>query len=157
MNYNEVVSSLRSLAREELRLKAVNAVRQNLMEVQSRADAVAKAGEEFSQSVAKKLAILNFKLAKLDDNDPEKADKEAALNEDIKSLTEFAERKTKETAEVSETLAKELAEVNGKITEIQDGKVKVCKEELEAVANRLISEVTVELAKEVAATVQHTA
>ena len=157
MNYNEVVSSLRSLAREELRLKMVNAVRQDLMELENRSKSNTKAHEENQQRLAKKAAVLNFKLSQLAENDPEREEKLTASQETLKAIAAEQASDNEDFAKLSEAFTKQIAEVSKEIEKIQAGEVKVNKDELEAITNRLISEVTVELAKEVATTVQQAA
>lgn len=157
MNYNNVVSSLRSLAREELRLKAVNSIRQTLMSLENKLASFTKTHEEMQQNLAKKQAVLNFKLSQIAENDPEREDKQTSIQENLKQYAEAVEADNKEFAEVSQKLAEQVAEVNEQIEAVQKGEFKVCKEELQAVTDRLISEVTLELAKEIAANVQQAA
>ena len=150
MNYNEVVSSLRSLAREELRLKAVNALRAELLPVTCRKETVNKQTEEALAAFAKKTAVNEFKMAKLDDADPEKAEKIEKLTKENEAILKMVDETRKAAAEAIDSLTAQEKELNEAISKVQAGESKVCKEELNAVTDRLIQEVTGELAKEVA-------
>jgi hypothetical protein len=147
MSYNDTVSAIRLLARDELRMKAVNRMRAGLLDVVNSINAMTKNHEEETAYLNKKLAVLSFKTASLVDADPEKADKLEAYERD----TVFAKRQIEENAKHfalrSEDLAKDKAEWEAKIADLESGKTLICKDSLDEVASRLIEEVVTEAAK----------
>jgi len=141
LNYNEVVSKLREIARDSIRLIMVARRRSNLYEANQTLDSI---NEEIIYT-NKKFAIEDYKISKIDDNDPEKEDK-LKLNAEVKkSLENTIERCNKEI----ETQNKIIADITTSIEDVQDGKVKINTEELNAVTKDLIKKVTESIATEV--------
>lgn len=157
MNYNEIVSMLRSSARDVLRLRMVNEVRNKALEVQNVLDAATKRHEELQAAGKERLAVLAYNLSRLEDANPikEKLAKEytEASERLAKDLTADAERYN----EVADSLNKELEELKKQIDKVQSGEIKVCKSDLSHQVDRMIeSVVDASIRESVAAAVVNT-
>lgn len=133
MEYNQLVSKLREIARDQLRLKIIAGVRTTILQINNELDSIAKTENDFQKSIA----IAQYKISKLDDADPEKGDKLARLEGDIKHynahITDLADAKVRYQADAT----KEEEFIN----KVQAGEVKVDMDSLEAITKSLIEEV----------------
>ena len=143
MNYNEVISKLREIARDGLRLKLVSNVRTEANSLDNRKIEVNKEIENANL----RIAVIDFETSEIKANDPEKDAKAKELENDkdfwLEKITKYQER----LAELDKQISAEMDH----IAKIQAGEVKVSKESLEDETNRLIKVVTEEVAKAVKA------
>lgn len=146
MDYNNIVSSLRELARDELRLKTVNLIRSERLSVQTNKSSREQHYEDYCQRTSHFLAVVAFKVAQVNEADPDKE-----MN--LKALTSLTEATYKEQEERAVDFAKDiedynkaLSEMDERIAKVQSGETKVSQESLTEVTNRLIKEVTTEAA-----------
>lgn len=142
MNYNDVVSSLREIARDGLRLKKVNSLRADRLVLSTDLSSTQRNLEDFTLANAKTVAILNFKLAQLVDADPEKEDKTKRYNNDLEFQAKHLTEVTEGGAERVEELNKAISELDERIAKVQSGEWKVDMDALNAAAECLIKEVT---------------
>lgn len=142
MNYNDIVSTLREIARDGLRLRKVNSLRADRLVVANELSSVERNHEEFVRRSAKEVAILNFRLSQLVDADPEKAEKTERLTKELESCPEELENEAKRFAKEVEALNKQLAEIDERIAKVQSGEWKVDMDVLNREAQDLIEEVT---------------
>jgi ABC-type Fe2+-enterobactin transport system substrate-binding protein len=136
--YNELVSITRELARDFLRLQAVNEVRDEILE----SDKTIKSYEENNQRLNKQLAITEFKMSEIKDNDPEKEEKLKTLNDSKASVLKQIEYNNKSIADY--TTAK--ASKQKRIDDIQSGVKQMCANALSCKSEQLLAEVVSSLA-----------
>ncbi len=146
MDYNSIISSLRELARDTLRLLKVNEIRADRLSVASRLEKGTKDHETLLADLAHRTAVANFRIAKVDDADPDKDTKLKQWSEDIALYNENSTTEVEEFAKFSENLTKELSDLDAKIAKVQSGEYKVCAEALSAETERLIQAITEEAA-----------
>lgn len=138
MNYNKVVSGARDAARNVLRLKATNACRDRLLELNSSKTSLQKRIDAEEAARAEKLAQLAYDLEVVDARNPSAEKIRASIQAGIDNLNatnpEAEARTTRRFAE----LDAEIAAVQKEIADIQSGESKVCKEELSRVTEQLL-------------------
>jgi hypothetical protein len=142
MNYNSIVSSIRSVARDYLRLQAVNRYREELLSVTTERSNRAKNHDENVMRLNKAIAYNDYQASKLEDANPYAKEDAERLAQDSQNKEEEKAQRTKSFVISDEALAKTEAEINVKIAKIQSGETKVDAENLTAEANKLIAEVT---------------
>jgi hypothetical protein len=147
MNYNTIVSSLRTAARDLLRLKATNRLRDTLLELNTEINQANKAYESTVAQLTKAVAVANYKLGLVEDTDPEATEKRKRLEMDAQYSQEAIEPLTKTHEALTERLNKAIAEVNEAIAKVQSGETLVSMDELSAVTSQFITEVANEAVK----------
>ena len=127
--YNEIVSKVRNIARDGLRMKIINGERQSLMRYNQEKESIQKNIGDINLE----LLSIEFEVARLDVADPKKDVKAERFAENKKDLVKMAERATKELACLQEV----IDDRNSFIAEVEAGKVKVSAESLQEETNRL--------------------
>lgn len=130
MKYNEIVSALKVIARDQLRLVMVINLRTDLNEVDNRK---IKAEQDLAE-IKLDLARVDFKMSQVHAEDP---DREAKLKDLEDTKTELNTLLTRTQEYIDKTLAKEADEINAKIEDVTNGKVKVSAERLEETTKEL--------------------
>jgi chromosome segregation ATPase len=141
-NYNEVISALREVARDFLRLRRINSIRTDILEVNNEI----KATEDEILAYKKDIARAEFRTNSLVEADPDFEDKKKTYQETKESHLKSIESLEKHQASLRET----VADLNAKINDISAGKSKVDKDELESITQDLLGEYTKEHALNVA-------
>lgn len=140
MNYNKVVSAVRVAARDLLRLKMTNDLRDQLLAVESSKTSVLKHADAKNADLTLQIADMEFQLSEVKDRDPRAASKREALTKRIEEARTnapgYAENVAKSVAEFD----KQIAALNVEIAKVQSGETKVCKESLSRTANDLLSQ-----------------
>jgi len=113
VNYNEVVSKLRVLARDEMRLDKTNRVRAEIFILESQL----KDLNDTKTNYTKRLACVNYDLSKVDSLDPRAEDLKEGFNNNIKSINEMLLEIDKEIVDLN----KVLTDRNAKILDVQNG------------------------------------
>lgn len=140
-NYNEIISSLREIARDQIRMKAINRVRTVLLnESQTRNQL-----KENLTTLKLELATNEYELTTMDANHPKHEKRLERKNKDIENIKATIEEAEKDIVEQE----KVIADVNKNIDEITKGEYKVNKEDLECVTNGLVEQVIREHAKNI--------
>ena len=140
-NYNEIVSALRELARDGLRLNFIASVRSKIYSVTSDRN---NAEKEYDESIAfhkKNMAIAEFKKSQIADEDPEKEEKVKSQDENIAYAIKALEAIDVAKPKCLEAYDTKLVELQDKITRMTAGEIKVDKAELDASTKALIAEV----------------
>lgn len=156
MNYNAVVSTIRSLARDILRLRKTAQLRADRYAVEASFDKDIKKAKDIVESyekeiiaIKKQIAYCDFQGARIEDADPLKEDKLESIKnskEDYEKHLAALERSlTSHLRQIEESdlegqKAKELAKFDEKISDVQSGKTKVSQEDLDATTQDLIEE-----------------
>ena len=143
MIYNEIISNLREIARDGLRLKMTSAVRTEINSLDNSKLNVAKEIEHAKLCIA----VCDFEASEIKDNDPRKEDKLKNIVQNKEYAVKRLEDLEKELKRYDDAITEEMAQV----AKIQAGEIKVSKESLEDETNRLIKVVTEEVAKKVQA------
>lgn len=126
----ELVANIRDLAREVLRARWISNVLQAVMLLNNDITAYNKAIEGCN----KELARLNYKISKLDQADPDYAEKLETCNGSVKYFNQNIEDHKKIIEKKNADIATEMA----KIAQIESGDLKVSAENLEIKAKELI-------------------
>lgn len=126
----ELVANIRDLAREVLRARWISNVLQAVMILNNDISSYNKSIEDCN----KELARINYRISKLDQADPDYADKLKASNESAKYFNDNIEDHKKVIEKKNADIATEMA----KITQIEAGELKVNAENLEVKAKELI-------------------
>lgn len=145
MDYNAIVSAVRTLARDELRLLKVNEIRTERLEVSSQLSQVEKNYEELCTDLNHRIAVLGFRLSQIVPSDPDKETKSQQWTEESAEKCAYLEVAAKDFAKTSENLKKELARIDLLIADVQSGKTLVGMEDLESVTARLLSKISEEV------------
>lgn len=132
-NYNEIVSQLREIARDGLRLGMVARVRSEIYDVTKYIDNTDKSLEKLKKAIV----VAEFEKSQIVDADPRKEEKTKRFDDEIKSTNEYIEREVKN----KESMEKQIANLNAEIVKITAGEVKVCRESLDSETEKLIKEV----------------
>lgn len=143
-NYNAVISKLREIARDSLRLELVGARRSKIWNLTCEINAIEKEIQEHKKGIA----ILEFNMSEVKPNDPEKEEKTKEYTDNIKEVTECMESLKKDVEEVT----KQIKEQEDGIAKIESGETKVSADKLDAVTEELIDVLTKEAAKTAAVT-----
>ena len=138
MIYNEIVSTLREIARDGLRMQLINAERQNSM----RDNQELKATQDWLTEAKLDVASFEYEATLVADADPKKDSKLKEIEENkARSLNRI-----KQLEKDLETLAKRAENTSKFINSVSTGEVKVNAENLESETNRLIKVITEKLA-----------
>jgi chromosome segregation ATPase len=129
-NYNEVISALREVARDFLRLRRINGIRTDVLQANNEIKSI----EDAILAEKKQVARAEFRLTSLNENDPDLEDKTKDYNDNKEYALKSIERYEKEKANVTHT----VADLNAKLADISSGKHKVDMEELEGVTHDLL-------------------
>lgn len=131
--YNKIVDSLKEIARDGLRMKMIIPLQSE------RASITADINKHDTAigEVKKDIARANFKQTQIVDTDPDKEEKTLSLAELVKHYEEEIVNITKH----KEALVLEQKEVEQRIVDVQEGKVKVCLDKLNAITAELVTEV----------------
>lgn len=130
LNYNDVVSTLREAARDELRLVKTNSVRAQLFSLNSDMNKL----NEVKKELEKDLTCNKYDLSKVDAADPRAEDYKTGLAEDLKVINAEMENLNKEITAVEEAIKDRTA----KLADVQSGAWKVSIESLDLIVNRMI-------------------
>ena len=141
-DYNKIISDLRIVARDELRLKATNRYRDELL-----AENVnLKNFEDSIKEYKKTIAIAEFDIRKLDPEDPRIEDVTKNCNESIK----FSNRHIADYTRTIESIKERIEEINEKIANVETGETKIMADKLSTVTSQLIEKLVNEQAKSLA-------
>lgn len=126
------VDQARKRARDLLRMKRINRLKNDLLEVTNEKESIFKL---FSRK-NRELAGLEYDLEHLDKEHPLYGDKKDDLKAQIKALKKENDRTGKQSLSYDD----KIAEINEQITKWETGENKVDKEELYELADRIIKE-----------------
>lgn len=141
--YNEIVSKVRDLARDGVRLQAVNRYRTNRYQAeQDKASLEASIAEE-----KKNIARAEFKKSQLVEADPDFSAKVADQDANIKYHEEAIARLEKSV----EATDKLIAEITEKIEKVETGETKMSIDKVEEATKQLLDEFVKEQVKAVVA------
>lgn len=129
---NDLVARVKIIARNTLRAKLVASVQTDIYGLENDLKDIK---EEIAEN-EKTIRIQNFKLARLEDEDPEIKDKTERYEKATKEANETISNLKKEV----ERLEKDLKEKTKRIEEIAEGKVKVSADDLAALTEKLLVE-----------------
>lgn len=132
--YNEIVDSLKVIARDALRMEMVSKVQSEIGAIDGEINHM----NEHSTEEKKNIARCDFAISQLVEADPDFADKKAEIEANKVEITKTIELIDKNL----EVLKKNKEEKQAKITEIEEGKIKVSLEKLNALTSVYIQEVT---------------
>ena len=143
-NYNEVVSAIRDLARDQKRLTVTNKFRAQQFDAVNAVAAV----EKDIEYVNKNIARAEFKMSQIVDTDPDKTAKEEGYTNEIKDLKALI----KSLTDTNLVNAKEnVTAIEKKIIDVASGEIKMSIDDVNEIANALIAEFVKEQAKEIVA------
>lgn len=141
-DYNKIISELRVIARDGLRLKAVNRFRTSMLDE----NVTLKGYKDSKASAEKCIAIAKFAISKLDPEDPQLEDfteiNEDRIKRNEKSILEY-DRCIAATKE-------RIEEIKEKVAKIESGETLIRKDKLADVTHVLIEELTYGRAKKMA-------
>lgn len=139
MTLNQTISVVREVARQNLRLHKVNAIRAELLEANNLLDRNKENTKQMVENAKLRIDSLKFDLDNLNPADPRSPKQKEKLTKELeaeeKALAKFIENSAKNLEE----LTKEVADITAKITAVEDGTVKLCKESLQEEACRLVT------------------
>lgn len=138
MNYNSTVSKLRVIARDILRLTTVNRYRDERLTLTNALASLTKHFDENMANIKKAIARLEFSLSKLETADPDYEQSKESMEADIKDYNEYMAKETESYVKREQECKEAIAKVDEKITNVQDGKVKVDRDNLSATTRDLI-------------------
>ena len=141
--YNKIVDALKGIARDALRMKLVVMWQTRLASANALVNDLTASVLELQKDIAR----ANFGISQLIDADPDKEELTKSYTETIASLNKEIESANQEIV----TANKSVTDITAHIQEIQDGKVKVCLDDLNALTEELIMEVTKSVAVSTAA------
>ncbi len=130
MNYKELTTKFRELARDLLRMRWINNVMDDILYVKGR---IKEVQNEKDNSV-KEIEKNEYKLSKLEENDPEFTEKTEKFNADIVAH----EEKIKLHEQSIEEVNKIISDYQEKIQKIESGELKVNAENLSGKAKELV-------------------
>lgn len=139
MTLNQTVSLVREVARENLRLHKVNGIRAELLESNNMLEQAKKSAEAAMASLEESLAVAKFDLSKVDPADPRAARRTESLQKRITEIEEAIVETKELDAKAIARLEKETADVIAKITAVEDGTTKMCRQSLQEESCRLIN------------------
>jgi len=134
---SEKVQDFRDKARDILRMKAIN----NLLQEKFHMETSTKGLIEDLKNTTKDLARVNYRITKLDEEDPDYEDKMKNAKSDKEHLTEQIERIEKRIEERKIEIDKRITETNEQITKWESGENKVSIESVEELADRMIQKI----------------
>jgi chromosome segregation ATPase len=138
MTLNQTVSVVREVARTNLRLAKTNSVRGELLEANNVLEQAKKQVETQVANYQDMIKVAQFQLSQVNPAHPHAAKQTENFNKQIEALTkELAEIQADGEKHLAQ-LSKEVADVTDKITAIESGEVKVCRESLQDEACRLL-------------------
>ena len=129
MNYQELVNKFRELARDLLRIRWINNIQDEVLAVDNR---IASLNHEVESNL-KEIARNDYKLSKLEEADPDFADKTKKLEDS----NAFHTAENVDLAKSINCLNKEKTELADKVAKVADGTSKVCADNLSAKAKEL--------------------
>lgn len=139
MSYNAIISLLREIARDQLRMEGVSNLRNKLFGFENAKGFC----EKDILASEKDIAIAKYQSSKLEDANPEKEEVTKMYAKEIDACNEtIANLKIQ-----IEGLNKDIAVVNEKIAKWESGETKVNADEMEAIALDLVKFVTNETAR----------
>ena len=139
MEYNKIVSEVREIARDGLRLQTVARFRSTLHDLTLEKERLA----ENRKHVEKNIARSNYQLSKIDPANPDAEQETKSLNSNLEYDNKSLESNTKQV----EAVDKQIVEVTKKIEDIQSGVTKISRENLDHETALLLITVTNEQAK----------
>lgn len=142
-NYNEIVSKVRDLARDQVRLHAVNRYRTEKYEQEQHKTCI----ENDIAELKKNILRAEFKKSEVKANDPDFESKVKTQDDNIQGTTDAIGRVQK----IVEIVEKRIAELVEKITKVESGETKMAIENVEAASKALIDEFVKAQAKELTA------
>lgn len=137
MNYDKIVSICREKARDFLRMLKVNQIKDSILELTNQISFIEKRVAELLLNIKRS----QFKVSKLDNEDP---DKEAIIKKEVEyvdALNKDISNYGKESAEINV----EVTKYNEDIAKVQSGEYKVCKEALSEETDKMIKKACNEL------------
>lgn len=140
MQYNEVISKLREVARDLLRLNKVNRLRTTRLDLTNELNRADKNMDNEAQEAAKHIARKTFSLSQLNEADPDHEEKKESLEKGIQNIKESLATSQETYAKWREGIVKSVAEVDEKIAKVQAGESPVNADELSHVTEDLIRE-----------------
>lgn len=144
MNYNTIVSSLRTAARDMLRLQKTNTLRDRLLTLNTELNTAKKTHETVVAGLSKQNAIADYKLGLVEDSDPEATEKREQLAKMKEFYTKQAEGMDKAMTEKQTAMDEAISKVNEAISKVQSGETLVDATELGHVTQAFIVEIAEE-------------
>lgn len=136
--YNKIVEALKVIARDSLRMNLVVGLQSKAAAYTSQINAELKMVESFKKGIAR----AEFQITQLVDGDPDKDEKSAKFTAQVESLN-------LEILEVEKTITllnKAKDDVAAEIVKVQSGETKVSLNEVNDLTEKLIAEVTKDVA-----------
>lgn len=140
MNYIELVDKFRELARDILRLRWINNIKDDIHYVDNTISLLEKSKEEINKDIAR----ANYRLSKTDQTNPDYPELKVLEDDRIKRFTELLEREDKNILERIE----KKNELNKMIAKVESGESKVNIENVSIKAKELAEEYGKELARQ---------
>jgi chromosome segregation ATPase len=141
MNYTKLVETFRELARDLLRLRWINNIKDQILDLTKR---IAREAEQ-KQMTEKNIMRAEFQISTVLDTDP---DKETKL-EAQKASIEYAKENIKNIEERITNLEADITKCNETIAKVESGELKVDSENLSTKAKELVEVYVKEQAKNV--------
>jgi hypothetical protein len=125
MNYNTIVSSLRTAARDMLRLQKTNTLRDRLLTLNTELNQAKKHYETTVATLSKQNAIADYKLGLVEDSDPEATEKRESLAKAKEGYAKQTEGMEKAMVETQKEMDEAISKVNEAIAKVQSGETLV--------------------------------
>ena len=138
MTLNQTVSTVREVARLNLRLLRVNDLRADLLSMNNRLDSARKHSAETTADLQKAIAVQTFRISQLVEADPEGTEKQKRGEEMIAAYNKEIAEVAVQLAACEKDLNEEIAQCTKLIGDVEDGTFKVCKDSLQEESNRLL-------------------
>ena len=145
----EKTQSFRNKARRILRMELINSVLQDIFSTNQELSRTTKELENLTTeetNAEKFVARAEYKMSKLDENDPDFEDKKTEATKFIetetvrqKSTLESIDRDIKYTKETIKNITEGIEKLDKKIEKIESGEIKVSIDELNVLAESLIN------------------
>lgn len=151
--YQTVISAARELARDTLRTRNIHKLIRDKAELNRQVDEVAKDADTAFQEAKKQLAIVNYKISKVDEADPEAKEKLEALGNQLENATKAlgrAEDAQKQALTFKNEVGLELTKLDERIAKWETGESKVQLENLNELAREYVELAFQEKAKALA-------
>lgn len=131
-NYKELVSKFRELARDLLRMKQINNIKDDILTKEIEIGH----WEKDLKSTKKEILNLEFKMSKLEDEDPYKEEKE----KDYRASIEMENKRIEKLTEAIQKINLAILEKEKEIENVRKGEYKVDRDNLSMTARKLAEE-----------------
>ena len=139
MTYQEFVFALKVKARDVRRVKAVARFLDALASLKGDKERLLKESARHAYGTKVTVRELNESTIKLEDDDPDKADKQTDLEKEIKSAEEHEIEYQEENAKTVKELEKFIVETEQKIKDTESGVTKMDQEKIDEIVSNWLS------------------